>query len=59
MISMANREDNMPTRMIKRTFRKKDFVASFPWREFCEELGLDPIAQEVEIAILPEECSSN
>ncbi len=49
----------MSARVIKRTFRKKDFVANFPWREFCEELGLDPIAQEVEIAILTEECSSN
>ena len=49
----------MSERVNKRIFRKKDFVSNFPWIEFCEELGLDPNAQEVELAILKDECSSN
>lgn len=49
----------MSEQVIKKTFRRRDFAANFPWREFCEELGLDPIAPEIEIAILKEECTSH
>jgi len=49
----------MPSHIVKKTLRKRDFVPNFPWREFYEELGLDPIAPEIEIAILKEECTSH
>ncbi len=49
----------MPNRIVKKTLRKRDFAPDFLWREFCEELGIDPIAPEIVIAILKEECSSN
>ena len=45
--------------LVKKTFKKSDFVSDFKWRQFCEDLGLDPIAQEIEIAILKKECCSN
>ena len=49
----------MSNHIVKKILRKRDFIPNFPWREFCEELGIDPIAQEIEIVILKEECSSN
>ena len=49
----------MANHIIKKIFGRKDFSSTFPWRELCEELGLDPIAQEIEIAIVRDECRSN
>ncbi len=49
----------MEDRIIRRTLRRQDFSQGFNWRQFCEELGLDPIAPSVEIAILVDECHSN
>lgn len=49
----------MSDQVVKKIFQKRDFAANFPWREFCEELGLDPVASEIEIAILKDECTSH
>jgi hypothetical protein len=49
----------MEDRILKVTLRRQDFSANFNWRDFCEELHLDPIAPSIEIAILVDECRSN
>ncbi|MBI4651642.1 hypothetical protein HY745_10235 [Candidatus Desantisbacteria bacterium] len=49
----------MSERLIIKTFRKQDFSASFPWMQFCEEIGVDHVAPSINIAILKDECSSN
>ncbi|MCK5209457.1 MAG: hypothetical protein KAQ79_15590 [Cyclobacteriaceae bacterium] len=45
--------------IVRKTFRRSDFASNFYWREFCEELGLDPIAPEIEVAIIKAECKTN
>lgn len=49
----------MGKEIIIKTLRKQDFATHFDWRNFCEELGLDPIAPSIEIAILRNECSNH
>ena len=49
----------MGEEIVRRIFRREDFARGFNWREFCEELGLDPIAPSIDVAILKDECSSN
>ena len=45
--------------IIRQTFRRSEFVSESQWRELCEDLGLDPIAFEIEIAIIKDECKSH
>ena len=45
--------------IVRKTFRRSDFASDFQWMEFCEDLGLDPIALEIKVAIIKDECKSN